>query len=46
MTLKPWRPVVDPREDLRKGEALDAAEFAARLDMVQDQRGNAIYWQP
>lgn len=46
MTLKPWRSVVDPREDLRKGEALDAAEFAVHLDMVQDQRGNAIYWQP
>jgi hypothetical protein len=46
MTLKPWRSVVDPREDLRKGEALDAAEFAVHLDLVQDQRGNAIYWQP
>jgi len=46
MTLKPWRSVVDPREDLRKGEALDAAEFAVHLDMVQDQRGNAIYWRP
>ena len=46
MTLKPWRSVVDPREDLRKGEALDAAEFAVHLDMVQDRRGNEIYWKP
>jgi len=33
MTLKPWRSIVDPREDLRKGEALDAAEFAVHLDI-------------
>ena len=46
MTLKPWRSVVDPREDLRRGEALDAAEFAVHLDMVQDRRGNEIYWKP
>ncbi len=46
MTLKPWRSIVDPREDLRKGEALDAAEFAVHLDLVQAQRGNALYYRP
>ena len=46
MALKPWRSVVDPREDLRKGESLDAAEFAVHLDQVTARRGNAIYWQP
>lgn len=46
MTLKPWRNVIDPREDLRQGQALDAAEFAVHLDQVVEQRGNALYWQP
>ncbi len=46
MTLKPWRTIIDPREDLRRGEALDAAEFAVHLDQVHARRGNAVYWQP
>lgn len=30
MPLKPWYKVVTPREDLRDGKPLDAAEFAVR----------------
>lgn len=32
--LKPWHQVAVPREDLRKGIPLDAAEFAIHLDQV------------
>src|SRR5881409_3090869 len=39
MALKPWFKVVDPREDLREGKPLDAAEFAVHLDKVR--AGNA-----
>jgi hypothetical protein len=35
MTLKPWYKVVTPREDLREGKPLDAAEFAVHLDQVR-----------
>jgi len=28
MPLEPWYKVVTPREDLREGKPLDAAEFA------------------
>jgi hypothetical protein len=44
--LKAWRQVIDPREDLREGKALDTAEFAVHLDMVHDKRGYELYWQP
>ena len=46
MPLQPWRTVVDPREDLRRGHSLDAAEFAVHLDEVNEGRGNADYFQP
>jgi len=46
MALKPWRNVVDPREDLRRGDSLDAAEFAVHLDEVNEGRGNADYYRP
>ena len=29
MSIKPWYKVATPREDLREGRPLDAAEFAA-----------------
>ena len=29
--MKPWYKVVTPREDLREGKPLDAAEFAVHL---------------
>ena len=35
MKLKPWYDVVKPREDLREGKPLDAAEFAVHLDKVR-----------
>ena len=38
MALKPWYRVVTPREDLREGKPLDAAEFAVHLDQVRDGR--------
>lgn len=46
MKLKPWRQVIDPREDLREGKSLDTAEFAVHLDMVHDKRGYELYWKP
>ncbi len=36
MALQPWYKVATPREDLRRGEPLDASEFAIHLDQVVD----------
>jgi len=44
--LKPWFKVVSPREDLREGRPLDAAEFAVHLDQVRDGRASADYQNP
>ncbi len=44
--LKPWYQVVFPREDLRRGEPLDAAEFAVHLDEVALGRGPEVYRAP
>jgi len=46
MTLQPWYKVIYPREDLREGKPLDAAEFAVHLDQVRDRRANADYQDP
>jgi hypothetical protein len=46
MALKPWYNVVTPREDLREGKPLDAAEFAVHLDQVRDGRANTDYQNP
>src|SRR2546428_1400854 len=46
MPLKPWHKVVTPREDLREGKPLDAAELAEHLDQVRDGRANADYQNP
>lgn len=46
MTLKPWYHVVYPREDLRQGKPLDAAEFAVHLDLVQAGRAPDVYQNP
>lgn len=46
MSLQPWYKVVYPREDLREGKPLDAAEFAVHLDQVRDGRANADYQDP
>lgn len=34
MALKPWYKLIDPREDLRNGRPIDAAEFAVNLGKV------------
>jgi hypothetical protein len=44
--LKPWHQVAVPREDLRKGVPLDAAEFAIHLDQVVDGRAPLDYRDP
>lgn len=36
MALKPWYSTILPREDLRQGKPLNAAEFAVHLDHVRD----------
>lgn len=44
--LKPWHLVAVPREDIRKGQPLDAAEFAIHLDQVVDGRAPDVYKKP
>ncbi len=44
--LKPWHQVAVPREDLREGVPLDAAEFAIHLDQVIDGRAPLDYRDP
>lgn len=46
MKLRPWRHVVNPREDLREGKPLDAAEFAVHLDKVRDGHAPDVYTKP
>jgi hypothetical protein len=46
MPLRPWYHVVYPREDLREGKPLDAAEFAVHLDQVQAGQASADYQDP
>src|SRR5580700_11231044 len=46
MALKPWYKVVTPREDLREGKPIDAAEFAVHLDQVRDGRAPSDYQRP
>ena len=44
--LKPWYKVVTPREDLREGKPLDAAEFAVHLDDVRNGSAPPDYQKP
>lgn len=46
MALKPWYKLATPREDLREGKPLDAAEFAVHLDQVRDGRAPSDYQKP
>ena len=46
MNLKPWHKLVDPREDLRDGRPLDAAEFAVHLDQVRNKTAAQVYQEP
>jgi len=44
--LKPWYKVATPREDLREGKPLDAAEFAVHLDLVREGKAKEDYQNP
>ena len=44
--LKPWYQVIVPREDLREGKPLDAAEFAVHLHPGRDGRTRKDYQHP
>ncbi|MGA1475231.1 MAG: AAA family ATPase, partial [Prochlorothrix sp.] len=48
MKLKPWHKVdgFTPRENIREGRGLDAAEFAVHLDKVRDGTATADYTDP
>lgn len=46
MALKPWYTVITPREDLREGKPLDAAEFAVNLDKVRAGTAPKDYQDP
>ena len=46
MALVPWHKAADPREDLREGKPLDAAEFAVHLDQVRDRKAPTDYRDP
>jgi len=46
MSIKPWYKAATPREDLREGRPLDAAEFAVHLDHVRDGRASEDYQDP
>ena len=48
MPIKPWYKIegLIPREDLREGKPLDAAEFAVHLDQVRNNRAPADYQEP
>ena len=43
MALTPWHKSATPREDLRKGKPMDAAEFAVNLDRVRDGKAPDDY---
>ena len=44
--MKPWYKVVTPREDLREGKPLDAAEFAVHLDQIRVGKAQPDYSDP
>lgn len=46
MALTPWHKAVDPREDLREGKPLNAAEFAVNLDRVKERKAPIDYNDP
>ncbi len=46
MKLKPWYDVAKPREDLREGKPIDAAEFAVHLDKVRAGTAPEDYQNP
>ena len=44
--MKSWYNVVTPREDLREGKPLDAAEFAVHLDQIRAGKAVKDYNDP
>lgn len=46
MALKPWYKIVTPRDDLKEGRPLDAAEFAVNLDLVRNGQASEDYLDP
>lgn len=46
MAIKPWYKVVTPREDLRSGQPIDAAQFAVSLEQVRDGSAREDYADP
>lgn len=46
MALKPWYKIVTPRDDLKEGRPLDAAEFAINLDLVRTGLATEDYLDP
>jgi len=46
MALKPWYKIVAPRDDLKEGRPLDAAEFAVNLDLVRNGLASEDYLDP
>ena len=44
--LQPWHKIITPREDLRDGKPLDAAEFAVHLDKVRTGQAPLDYGKP
>ena len=46
MALKPWYKIVTPRDDLKEGRPLDAAEFAVNLDLVRNGLASEDYLDP
>lgn len=46
MALKPWYRVATPRQDLRQGKPLDAAQFAVHLDRVVAGEAPPQYREP
>lgn len=46
MAMKPWYKVVTPREDLRSGKPLDAADFAVHLEQVERGDAAEVYTNP
>jgi hypothetical protein len=46
MASRPWYNAVTPREDLREGKPLDAAEFAVHLDQIRAGKAAKDYADP
>jgi len=43
---KPWYNLIQPREDLRSGQSLEAADFAVNLGQILTHNANETYQNP